>query len=235
MTLTLSGELICDEWAQVYRWFGFEDGWYCPGDIRAAIAGLTAGEELTLEINSVGGDVFAASEIYALLEGCPNLTRAVIQSLAASAASYYPLSCDRVEMALSAQMMIHCAGWDVGGNKTDHRWAADQLEVTDSTILDVYSRKCGQKATRDQLEALMEGETYLSARQCLELGLVDAILGEDAPAEGEPLAQVASATGNLIRAMRTRPDIRILMERRASELQAARDALDLEKHRYPRA
>ena len=68
MTLNLSGELLCDEWAEVYRWFGFDTGFYCPGDVRSAVDELEPGETLELLINSVGGDVFAASEIYATLE-----------------------------------------------------------------------------------------------------------------------------------------------------------------------
>ena len=230
MKLNLKGELINDEWAEVYRYFGFTTGFYCPGDVRAALDVLADGEELVLLINSVGGDVFAANEIYAMLQADSHPIRAEIQSLAASAASYFPLACDRVDIALPAQMMIHCAGWDMGGNKTDHRWAADQLEVTDEAILDVYCRKCGGKADREQLRQLMEAESYLSASQCVELGLADGLLGEETE-PGEPLNLVASVSGNTIRAMRTLPDVRELMRRR-EEAWPDTAALELEKNRY---
>lgn len=238
MKLNLKGELIPDEWAQVYRYFGFDSGFYCPGDIRAALDALADGEELVLLINSVGGDVFAANEIYAMLQADSHPIRAEIQSLAASAASYFPLACDRVDIALPAQMMIHCAGWDVGGNKADHRWAADQLEVTDEAILDVYCRKCGPGADREKLRTLMEEETYLSASRCVELGLADGVLGADEDAS-EPLNLVASVSGNTIRAMRTRPDIRPLMrqweEKRRMDQWGAHARLTLEQNRYHRA
>lgn len=230
MKLNLKGELINDEWAEVYRYFGFTTGFYCPGDVRAALDALADGEELVLLINSVGGDVFAANEIYAMLQADSHPIRAEIQSLAASAASYFPLACDRVDIALPAQMMIHCAGWDMGGNKTDHRWAADQLEVTDEAILDVYCRKCGGKADREQLRQLMEAESYLSASKCVELGLADGLLGEETE-PGEPLNLVASVSGNTIRAMRTLPDVRELMRRR-EEAWPDTAALELEKNRY---
>lgn len=230
MKLNLKGELINDEWAEVYRYSGFTTGFYCPGDVRAALDALADGEELVLLINSVGGDVFAANEIYAMLQADSHPIRAEIQSLAASAASYFPLACDRVDIALPAQMMIHCAGWDMGGNKTDHRWAADQLEVTDEAILDVYCRKCGGKADREQLRQLMEAESYLSASQCVELGLADGLLGEETE-PGEPLNLVASVSGNTIRAMRTLPDVRELMRRR-EEAWPDTAALELEKNRY---
>ena len=134
-------------------------------------------------------------------------------------------------------MMIHCAGWDVGGNKADHRWAADQLEVTDEAIMDVYCRKCGPRADREELRQLMEEETYLSASRCVELGLADGILGADEDA-GEPLNLVAGVSGNTIQAMRTRPDIRPLMrqweEERRMDRWGAHARLTLEQNRYHR-
>lgn len=229
ITLNLAGELISDDWAELYRWFGFESGFYCPADIRGAVEQLEPGEDLVLEINSVGGHVDAAAEIYAILEKLPNPTLAQIQSLAASAASYFILACDRVEISLAAQMMIHCGSWGVGGNKFDHLWAAQQLDETDSTILDVYCRKCGDDR-RDELKELMEAESYLSARRCLELGLVDAIIG-DVSEPGTP-ALVASAHGNTVRAMRTLPDIDDLRKRRDDQLAQMEKELAEEKARF---
>lgn len=229
-TINLSGELMSDDWAELYRWFGYESGIYCPGDIRAVIEQLKPGEELVLEINSVGGHVDAAAEIYAIVSKLGNPTRAEIQSMAASAASYFPLACDRVEIALPAQMMIHCASWGVGGNKHDHLWTAQQLDVTDNSILDVYCRKCGDKTSREELERLMNEETYLSARQCLEMGLVDAIIGD--VSESGTSALVASIHNNTIRAMRTLPDIEDLRARKQAQLDALEKELAEEKARY---
>lgn len=229
ITLRLCGELISDDWAELYRWFGIESGFYCPADIRAAIDKLKPSEELVLEINSVGGHVDAAAEIYAALEKLPNPTKAEIQSLAASAASYFILACKRVEISLAAQMMIHCGSWGVGGNKFDHLWAAQQLDETDNTILDVYCRKCGEHR-REELKELMDAESYLSARRCLELGLVDAIIG-DVPEEGTP-ALVASIHSNTVRAMRTLPDIEDLRSRRQTMLEQMEKELADEKARF---
>lgn len=229
ITLRLCGELISDDWAELYRWFGIDSGFYCPGDVRAAVDSLKPGEDLVLEINSVGGHVDAAAEIYAVLEKLQNPTRAEIQSLAASAASYFILACDRVEISLAAQMMIHCAGWGVGGNKFDHLWAAQQLDETDIAILDVYCRKCGEEH-REELKELMEAESYLSARRCLELGLVDAIIGD--VSEPGAAALVASIHSNTVRAMRTLPDIEDLRRRKLEQMEAQEKELAAEKARY---
>lgn len=78
MILNLSGEVIPNDWAELYRYFGFTAGFYCPQDVRDAIDSLSDGEELTLEINSIGGVVDAGSEIYSILRACQNPTRAVI-------------------------------------------------------------------------------------------------------------------------------------------------------------
>lgn len=229
-TLNLKGELIPDDWAEVYRWWGITAGFYCPADVREVIWALEPGEELVLEINSIGGSVDDAAEIYSMIQKLANPTRAEIQSLAASAASYFPLACDRVEIAMPAQMMIHCASWGVRGNKHDHEWAARQLDVTDNSILDTYCRKCGEKADRAELQRMMEEETYLSAQDCLRLGLVDAIIGE--AAGDAPTALVASVHDNTVRAMRTLPDVRELMARRDAQLREFAQQLAAEQARY---
>lgn len=230
MNLKLSGELIPDEWAEIYREFNINSGYFCASDIRSAMESLPEGEELVLEVNSVGGSVDSAAEIYSMLEACKNPTRAVIQSLAASAASYCILSADRVEITLPAQMMIHCASLGSFGNKDQLRHDAQVLEATDSSILDVYCRKCGDKASREHLQELMEAETYLTATECLELGLVDAITGSGEEPKAKLLA--ASVMNNTVRAMRTLPDIGDLIARKNAETAQLDDQLKTEKSRY---
>lgn len=231
MNLRLSGEVLSDDWAALYRLFGIESGYFCPADVRAAVDGLQDGEELVLEINSIGGDVDAAAEIYSVLQKCPNPTRAEIQSLAASAASYLCLACDHVAIALPAQMMIHCASWAIGGNKFDHEWAADQLEKQDVSILDTYCSKCGEDK-REKLRDMMEAETFLTSTECLELGLADSIIGQEDAQDGEPLRMAAAMFNNTVRAMRTLPDIRELKDKRDRMLREMREELETEQARY---
>lgn len=235
MRINLKGELLIDEWADLYRFFGFETGFYCPSDVRAALDKLEPGEELVLEINSYGGCVDAAAEIYSMIQQAVSqgrTVRAEIQSLAASAASYLILACNRVDIALPAQMMIHRSRLEATGNAHDHERVAQALGVTDTSILDVYCRKCGDKCDRAELERMMEAETYIGARRCLEIGLVDGIIGEQAEADGTPLAMVASITDNVTRAMRTLPDIRDLIARRDKSNWEAQARLELEAARY---
>jgi ATP-dependent Clp protease protease subunit len=193
-----------------------------------------------LEINSVGGVVDAGSEIYSLIEQAVSSGKTVVaevQSLAASAASYLILACSEVRMSMAAQMMIHCASVFAWGNKNKSalRHDADCLAVTDETILNLYCKRCGDKASREELQAMMEAETYITAADCVRLGLADGIINEAPEAEGEAVALVASATNCVVRAMRTLPDIRDLMTReqeRNNWQSAARAELERERLRY---
>ena len=224
MTINLSGELIPDDWAELYRAYGYEAGYYSPADVRRAIGELPEGEELVVEVNSVGGWVDGGSEIYSLLQGCKNPTRAVVQSMAASAASYMIMGCDAIDICLPAQIMIHNARGGCGGTKYDHQRDSAMLEAADESILGCYAARCGDKCDREQLRKLMDAETFLTAPQAVALGLADLVIG-CAEAGGQMVA--AEACQNIVRAMRVLPDIGQLKALREQE-QEARDRLDLE-------
>ena len=230
MKLTLSGELIPSDWAEVYRKHGYTSGFYCSDDVRNAISNLEPGEELLLEVNSIGGSVFGGNEIYSLLEGCANPTRAVIQSLAASAASYMIMACDRIDIHLPAQLMIHRASTAAWGNAEDLRQAQQMLNVTDAAILDTYCRRCGDKVSRDELATMMEHESYIGAADALRYGLVDSIVGSEDGKQSGML--VASAFNNTVKAMRTLPDIKELMQANKNESDRLRQELEMEKNKF---
>ena len=230
MKLNLTGELIPSDWAEVYRKYGYTSGFYCPDDVRNAINELEPGEELLLEVNSIGGSVFGGNEIYALIEDCTNPTRAVIQSLAASAASYMIMACDRIEIHLPAQLMIHRASTVACGNAEDLQQAQQMLGVTDNAILDTYCRRCGNKICREDLSDMMASETYIGASDALRYGLVDSIIGGEANTQSGLL--VASAFNNTVKAMRTLPDIQELMQADKNESDQLRKELENEKNKF---
>lgn len=231
MKLNLSGELIPSDWAEIYRKYGYESGFYCPDDVRKAISHLEEGEELTLEVNSIGGSVFAGNEIYALLETCENPTRAVIQSMAASAASYMIMSCDYIDIHLPAQLMIHRASTVAWGNSEDLQQAQQMLNVTDDSILNAYCRRCGNRVDRATLASMMENETYIGSQDALRYGLVDSIVGEEP--SGVPTGiMVASAFNNTVKAMRVLPDIQQLIQAEKNETNQLRLELENEKNKF---
>ena len=95
--VTLNGRVVADEDQWIYDWFGIDA--FSPAVIRKAVEDNPAGEDLTLEINSGGGSVFAGFEMYSILKGAKCQTIAEVQSLAASAASTAMVGCSKVMLS----------------------------------------------------------------------------------------------------------------------------------------
>jgi ATP-dependent protease ClpP protease subunit len=139
-----------------------------------------------LHINSEGGEVFDGIAIYESLKQHPARVEVVIDSLAASAASFVAMAGDSVAMARNARLMIHDAaigGAYGSGNAKDMREfqqdvgkLADLLDEMSMNIADIYAQRAGE--TVQHWRDLMLAETWFSASQAKEVGLVDSILGE---------------------------------------------------------
>ncbi len=176
MRYNLKGVISSDEDAPIYRFFGMAA--VSPADIRQAIADNPAGEDFVLEINSGGGSVYAGFEMYSILRAANVHTRAEVQSLAGSAASVVMAGADTVAASPVGQVMIHLPSTFTEGNQVAHRESVQMLEAVTGSILAAYERKCGDKTSRDTLRRMMDMETFLTAREALDAGLVDEILGE---------------------------------------------------------
>ena len=188
MNLRLIGEVVGDDAAFVYRYFGMNV--CCPADVRAALDELPDGEELVLEINSPGGSVTAGMEIYSMIRNSGRSVQANVYGQASSIMTMVTCACDPVMMSPVAVMMIHRASTAAKGNSSDMREAKQMLDTIDESILAAYELKCGDKSTRDQLKSWMRNETFFTARDAVAAGLADGILFEE-------LEAVASA-GSLL-------------------------------------
>ena len=133
MRVTLNGEVITDDWQWLYDYFDIAA--FSPGVIRQALRDNPEGEDLVLEINSVGGSVFAGFEIYTLLRGAECPTVAEVQSLAASAASTVMSGCSRVFVSPVAQIMLHQPAMYTDGNIEDHDRSLRMLESIQRSIV----------------------------------------------------------------------------------------------------
>lgn len=176
MRYNLKGVISSDEDAPIYRFFGLPA--VCPADIRQAIADTPADEDFVLEINSGGGSVYAGFEMYSILRAAGVPTRVEVQSLAGSAASVVMAGADTVAASPVGQVMIHLPSTYTEGNQITHRESVQMLEAVTGSILAAYEHKCGGKTGRDALRRMMDRETFLTAREALDAGLVDEILGE---------------------------------------------------------
>lgn len=200
MRIHLNGQVVPSKDQWLYDWFGIPA--FCPAVVRQAIEINPPGEDLELEINSVGGSVFAGFEIYSVLQEAKCNTVAIVQSLAASAASTVMVGCKRVLLSPVAQVMIHLPATETYGNRHDHREGLQMLESITQSILNGYQLRCGEKASRKRLEQLMDSETWLPAQDAVELGLADAIMvdGESVDPAALPLS-VVNSVGSGIRAL----------------------------------
>jgi ATP-dependent Clp protease protease subunit len=140
-------------------------------DFNKALAGLN-GQKVTLRVNSPGGDVFDGRAMAAAIAQHGDV-HAVIEGLAASAATYVTAACASVSMAQGGFYMIHNA-WTMGyGNKADFLQSADLLAKIDETIITDYASKSGQ--SRADIAAWMDAETWFTADEALANGFIDAV------------------------------------------------------------
>lgn len=196
MRKQLSGYIVDDDAAEVYRWYGATV--CCPSDIRQMLAEMPPGETLDLEINSPGGSVAAGYEMYSVLLAATCPTRAEIQSIAASAASVAMLGCDRITATPVAQVVIHLPMTATEGNKIDHQRSIQALESLTESILNAYELKCKGKKTRAELRQMMRVETWMPVQDALAAGIVDEVLYDEA---GVIASQMVNCVGSGIRAI----------------------------------
>ena len=165
-TLYLSGE-ISDE-----TWFGDE---VTPRLFKDEL--MTGSGDITLWINSPGGDVFAAAQIYNMLMDYPGRVTVKIDGLAASAASVIAMAGSQVEMSPVAMMMIHNPITVAIGDSKEMQKAIDMLAEVKESIVNAYEIKTG--LSRNKISKLMDAETWFNAKKAVELGFADSILYTD--------------------------------------------------------
>ncbi|MEK4024474.1 head maturation protease, ClpP-related [Sporosarcina sp. FSL W7-1283] len=131
--------------------------------------------QINLYINSPGGSVFETMAIIAMLERHPADIISHIDGLAASCASVLPMISKQVIMPANALMMIHHAWTYASGNAAVLRKIADEIERISQSMCQYYLERAGDKLSADQLNEMLKEDTWLTAQQCLEYGLVDVV------------------------------------------------------------
>jgi len=201
MTIKLFGDVTSDEWVWLYDLFSLP---CCsPKTVRDAIAQLPADEDLIIEVNSPGGDVWAGFEIFGLLQSLGERTEAHIIAMAASAATTITSACARVFASPVAQIMIHQPAVSAWGsyNNEDTQRMLNFLDSVKASIINGYLVKCGGKASRRTLEKLVDQNTWMPAQDAIRLGLVDGLLDTTEEKEamitaGGGVSVTNSAAGN---------------------------------------
>ena len=164
-----------------------EDSWF-DDDVTPALFKdeLNAGTgDITLWINSPGGDCVAAAQIFNMLSEYPGKVTVKIDGIAASAASVIAMAGTEVWMSPVSMMMIHNPATVAWGDHAEMKKAMELLDAVKESIINAYVRKTGQ--SRAKLSHLMDAETWMDANKAVELGFADDILfqKEEQGSEGE--------------------------------------------------
>ena len=159
-----------------------EESWFDDDVTPAAFkAELTAGKgPVTIWINSPGGDVFAAAQIYNMLMEYPGDVTVKIDGIAASAASVIAMAGTKVLISPVGMLMIHNPMTIALGDSEEMRKAMQLLDEVKESIMNAYEIKTGM--SRAKLSHLMDAETWMNAKKAIELGFADGMFGEQRPA-----------------------------------------------------
>ncbi len=162
-TLFLNGTIAEDSW--------FDDD-VTPQMFKEEL--MDGSGNITVWINSPGGDCVAAAQIYNMLREYKGDVTVKIDGIAASAASVIAMAGDKVLMSPVSMMMIHNPMTIAFGDSGEMQRAIDMLFSVKDSIINAYELKTG--LSRVKLAHLMDAETWMDANKAIELGFADEII-----------------------------------------------------------
>ena len=164
------GELMIYGDISSYSWWGDD---ISPKNFKDDLDKLGDISELNIYINSNGGDVFAGQAIYSMIKRHKAKVTVHVDGLAASIASVIAMAGDVVHMPANAMMMIHNPWTFAYGDSTEMKKVADTLDKIRESIIATYQEKSG--LTEKKIIAMMDSETWLTAKDSKELGFANEI------------------------------------------------------------
>lgn len=165
-TLYFDGYIAQDSW--------FDDD-ITPKQFKSELTNSEG--DIVVWLNSPGGDVFAASQIYNMLKEYNGKVTVKIDGIAASAASVIAMAGSEILMSPVAMMMIHNPATVIFGEASDLQSGIDMLSEVKESIINAYEQKTS--LPRNKISKMMDAETWFSAQKAVELGFADKVLYED--------------------------------------------------------
>ncbi|HDS5937788.1 TPA: Clp protease ClpP [Klebsiella variicola] len=141
------------------------------------------GADVTVNINSPGGDMFEGLAIYNLLREYQGKVTVKVLGIAASAASIIAMAGDDIQIGRGAFLMIHNCWVVAMGNRHDFAELSTSLEPFDTAMADIYSARSGLDIAT--VQQLMDAESYIGGSDAVEKGLADTLLSADAVSDGD--------------------------------------------------
>lgn len=179
--------------------------------IAGALRSLN-GADVTVNINSPGGDMFEGLAIYNLLREYDGKVTVKVLGLAASAASIIAMAGDEVQIGRGAFLMIHNCWVYAMGNRHDLAQIAADMAPFDKAMSDIYQARSGLDAAT--VDKMMDGETYIGGSEAVEKGFADSLLSADEIADDEesPAAALRKLDALLAKANTPRSERRKLLK-----------------------
>ena len=141
------------------------------------------GADVTVNINSPGGDMFEGLAIYNLLREYEGHVTVKVLGIAASAASIIAMAGDDIQIGRGAFLMIHNCWVYAMGNRHDFAELAQSLEPFDTAMADIYAARSGLDIAA--VQKLMDAESYIGGSDAVAKGLADSLLSADAVSDGD--------------------------------------------------
>jgi ATP-dependent Clp protease protease subunit len=170
-------------------------------DVVDALAQLRAAghQNLDVRISSPGGSVFDGLAIYRAISEWKGKKTCMVDSLAASAASFVMLACDKVIAAPEAMVMIHEAHGISVGNAAELEATAALLRKANDSIVNIYATRT--KMGPDEARAFMADETWFTAQQAADVGLISGVLEETR----EPVSALSDGAAAILNTFKNTP------------------------------
>ncbi|HBR1638035.1 TPA: Clp protease ClpP [Klebsiella pneumoniae] len=170
------------------------------------------GADVTVNINSPGGDMFEGLAIYNLLREYEGHVTVKVLGIAASAASIIAMAGDDIQIGRGAFLMIHNCWLYAMGNRHDFAELAQSLEPFDTAMADIYAARSGLDIAA--VQKLMDAESYIGGSDAVAKGLADSLLSADAVSDGDesPAAALRKLDALLVKTNTPRSERRKLIK-----------------------
>ena len=188
---------------------------------------LMAGDgNITVWINSPGGDCVAAAQIYNMLMDYPHDVTVKIDGIAASAASVIAMAGTRVLMSPVSMLMIHNPMTAAFGNSDEMQRAIEMLGSVKDSIINAYEIKTG--LSRAKLSHLMDAETWMDANKAVELGFADEIMQRSTETENTaaPTVSMLYSKANVVNSLMEKIAAKCAIQPKAETKHRADDLME---------
>lgn len=179
--ITLYGEILSRRPIDFWTGEPVPGNFICPEEFLEDLAIIKDKSNITIRINSVGGDLYTGMAIYTQLKGLKGNKTVIIDGIAASAASLIAMAGDKIKIPAGSLMMIHdplVYLWDTYNAKA-LKEVIKMLDAAAQSSAETYAAKT--KLDVETIRAMMQKETWMTGREAVEKGFADEILYENEP------------------------------------------------------